>query len=90
MEWNPLTHKVIPESLTMLQREAVLIFLQCEKERHEEDIDCAKDFYWYPKPELNKVMRLFWDSAIERHTEDIEGIDELLKELGEKENGTKD
>ena len=64
-------NKVDIHTLTRVEAKAFYKFLNDERQRHVEACEEAN------------ALRAFWLSAVERHLQDIEGIDKLKNKLVE-------
>ena len=80
MKFDERTHKAIIKTLEGDEVKAYIDFLNSELYRHEVAVDEAKTYLFPATDTYRKARNRLWDSAIERHEEDIEQIDENIKQ----------
>ena len=83
-------HKVLMDSISEDEAKMYICFLSDERARHEDEIEeCNRVIhglgYWRPSYWSASVE--FWQSAVQRHEEDIMDIDELIECFEEQTRG---
>lgn len=87
MKFDEKTHKVEISSMAEDEAVAYICFLGDERIRHDEELRYTKErikyYRWWAgrKNDLikNKAFIQFWQSANQRHKEDIQQIDALVE-----------